>query len=762
MYNLPVIQPVDEAGKFTEIITDWAGEFVKKADKGIIRNLKDRELLYKRKQITHSYPFCWRCKSPLIYYARKSWYIKTSAYKHQMIENNKKIDWYPAFVGEKRFGEWLENNVDWAISRDRFWGTPLPVWECECGERRCIGSKAEIEEAGGSCPDDLHRPFIDAVELSCPRCGKKMRRTPEVIDVWFDSGAMPYAQWHYPFENEESFQSQFPADFISEGVDQTRGWFYSLLAIATMVTGRSSYKNVLTLGLILDKNGVKMSKTRGNAVDPMEILRNEGADPLRWYLATVSPAHAPTRFDLEGVRESRRKVLGTLENVFAFFSLYANLENHTARVVEDPSVLNEQLDRWILSRYHAVVEEVGTSLEGWDATRAGRLLGEFIVDELSNWYVRRSRRRFWKGEMGQDKKAAFDTLYTVLEGVSRLLAPFVPFVAERLYRGLHPAGAEKAVSGNGPAGAETSPDRGHPAAARARGDRAAGSAAAGDLGDRERPQDSVHLASWPESFAQTRDRQLEESMAAVLQVVGLGRSLRSTHELRVRQPLREGLVFGRSPALRRTVEESRYASLITDELNLKKVSWLDDPSRVAKVTAKANFRNLGARFGKKTPRIAKEIATLDAASLARLRDEGRLALAVDGEEIEISPEDVFISEQGLQGYVTESGRDCMVALNIELDGELRREGLARELVNRIQNLRKKTGLAVSDRISLYIGGDPEVVAAWETHRGHIREETLARSEAKEPSMGMVQENFSIDGHEAVIALARAEVESPRS
>ncbi len=719
-HDLPLLHPVDKTGRFAPELKPWAGVFVKDADKLIIRDLKSDGRLFAQQQVHHSYPHCWRCNTPLLYYARDSWYIRTTAVKDQLIAANDAVNWVPTGVGRERFGDWLSNNVDWAISRDRFWGTPLPVWECDCGERRCVGSRKEIEEAGGSCPDDLHRPYIDAVELKCSNCGGAMRRTPEVIDVWFDSGAMPFAQWHYPFENEEQFERQFPADFISEGVDQTRGWFYSLLAIGTMVQGRSSYKNVLTLGLVLDKNGQKMSKTRGNAVDPMEILRRDGADPLRWYLVTVSPAYAPIRFDLEGVRECRRKVLGTLENVFAFFSLYANLEEYTAKKVEDPAALDQQLDRWILSRYHAVVEEVGASLDGWDATRAGRVLGDFIVDELSNWYVRRSRRRFWKGEMGGDKRAAFDTLYTVLEGVSRLLAPFVPFMAERLYRGLHP----------------TLPE--------------------------DSPADSVHLACWPTSCERARDRELEESMAAVLTVVGLGRSLRSAHDLRIRQPLREGLVYGRSQALRRAVREERYAALIADELNLKRVSWLDDPSRVAKVSAKANFRRLGARFGKRTPAIAKAIAALRADDLARLRKEERLVLTVEGEEVEIGADDVFISEEGLAGHVTESGQDCMVALNIELDDDLRKEGLARELVNRIQNLRKQAGLAVSDRISLYIAGDEAVMAAWSAHRDRIREETLVQLEAEQPSPDMVREDFSIDGHETIIALAPSKVESPRS
>ena len=740
-HDLPLLHPVDKAGRFVDELTPYAGLFVKDADKRIIADLKSDGRLFAQQQVHHSYPHCWRCNTPLLYYARDSWYIRTTAVKDELIAANDDVNWVPTGVGRERFGDWLENNVDWAISRDRFWGTPLPVWECACGERLCIGSRKEIEEAGGVVPDDLHRPYIDEVELECPKCGGAMHRTPEVIDVWFDSGAMPFAQWHYPFENREQFDRQFPADFISEGVDQTRGWFYSLLAIATMVAGRSSYRNVLTLGLVLDKNGQKMSKTRGNAVDPMEILRNDGADPLRWYLVTVSPAYAPIRFDIEGVRESRRKVLGTLENVFAFFSLYANLEHYTARRVEDPARLSQQLDRWILSRYHAVVEEVAASLDGWDATRAGRVLGDFIVDELSNWYVRRSRRRFWKAAMGEDKRAAFDTLYTVLEGVSRLLAPFTPFIAERLYRGLHPDLPEEAPAPTEDGSMSSSAD---PAA-----------------GGGE-PADSVHLADWPGSSAAARDRELEESMAAVLQVVGLGRSLRNAHELRVRQPLREGLVYGRSPALRRAVEQERYAALIADELNLKRVSWLDDPSRVARVSAKANFRKLGARFGKKTPAVAKAIAALDGDSLARLREDGSLTLSVDGDEVEITGEDVFISEEGLEGYVTESQRDCMVALSIELDEELRREGLARELVNRIQNLRKQAGLAVSDRISLYIGGDEAVAAAWAAHQDHIREETLVQIHAERPAPDMVQEEFSIDGHKALIALAPTGVGSPRS
>ena len=710
-HDLPILHPVDKAGRFGPELTPYAGLHAKAADKQILRDLKSQGRLFRHEQLRHSYPHCWRCKSPLLYYARDSWYIATTRMRDELISANEQVNWVPSGAGKERFGDWLRNNVDWALSRDRFWGTPLPIWECEsCASRICIGSRADISEHGGTPPKDLHRPFVDAVVLRCSACGGPMRRTPEVIDVWFDSGAMPYAQWHYPFENRELFEQQFPADFISEGMDQTRGWFYSLLAISTLISGKSSYRNVVAIGLLLDKQGQKMSKSKGNAVDPLSILREDGADALRWYLAINSPISQPTRFDAEGVKEVQRRVFSTLENVYAFFALYANVDSQRARTMPRGLRPSDQLDRWLLSRYHAVVSQVRSALDSWDATVACRVLSDFIVDELSNWYVRRSRRRFWKGEPGAAKSQAYDTLFTVLDGVARLMAPFAPFLAERLYRCLH-----------------------------------------GEAVDA-----SVHLAEFPQSDEAARDHELEERMAAVLALAALGRSLRMQNELRVRQPLREALVHGRSAAVRDAVTEERFASLLLDELNLKRLRWLDDPGRVAQISAKANFRNLGKRFGKETPRVAAAVAELDGEAISRLRRGEAVQIELDGRTLTLESEDIFVHEAGLPGYVSGSSGECLLALNTELDEELRREGLARELINRIQNLRKQGALHVSDRIELSIRGDAEVAAAVAAHGGHIGEETLAASIAAAELPGALAAELEIDGHAVWLALRRAE------
>jgi isoleucyl-tRNA synthetase len=769
--GLPTLHPVDKSGRFGPALTPYAGMHVKEADPKIIADLKASGKLFRREQVRHSYPHCWRCHSPLLYYARDSWYIRTTAVKDQLLAADASVGWVPDGAGKERFSDWLQNNVDWALSRDRFWGTPLPVWECgACGARECVGAREQIVQLGGQVPDDLHRPYIDAVVLRCPRCAGAMRRTPEVIDVWFDSGAMPYAQWHYPFENQQRFEEQFPADFISEGIDQTRGWFYSLLAISTMISGRSSYRNVLAVGLLLDKHGQKMSKSKGNTVDPLALLREDGADALRWYLVTTSPAWTATRFDPDGVKEARRRMLATLENVYAFFGLYSNLDGYRARAVTAPGRLTDRLDRWILSRYHAVAAEVGAALSGWDPTRAARALQDFIVDELSNWYVRRSRRRFWKGELNADKAAAFDTLSTVLEGTARLLAPFTPFLAERLYRAMHGAGAAVGVVAGAAPGAATAattaeasgaptrtaavPLAGAPKASAGPGAPAAHAPAASTQTS-VAPPESVHLAEFPSSDPALRDLDLERGMAAVLEAVGLGRSLRSQHQLRTRQPLREGLVYGQTAAARRALARPDYRELIADELNLKAVHELADPSKVARVSAKANFRALGARLGRQTPRVAEAVAALDAPRIARLRAEGALEVEVDGAPVRVGLDEVFIQEEGLPGYVSESSRNVLLALNIELDSDLIMEGLARELVNRIQNLRKDGGLAVSDRIVLTVAGDETVLDTLRVHGERIREETLAVTTGPLPRGAEAKAEFEIDGHTVMIALARA-------
>jgi isoleucyl-tRNA synthetase len=501
-YNLPFIQPVDDAGKFTEEITDYKGMFVKDADKMIIRHLKDEGFLYKRAQIIHSYPFCWRCKSPLIYYARSTWYIKTSKYKNQMILNNHKINWYPSFVGEKRFGEWLDNNVDWALSRDRFWGTPLNIWKCDdCDELVSIGSIEELRqkgkmEDGSEVPEniELHRPFIDRVKIPCPKCNKELQRTPEVIDCWFDSGSMPFAQWHYPFENKEIFEKElFPADFISEGIDQTRGWFYTLLAISTILKDETPYKNVLVNDLILDKNGQKMSKTRGNSIDPMELMDKYGADAVRWYLLHVSPPWTPTKFDVKGVEEIYGKFVGTLKNVYSFYASYANIDKFHPKDYKNHTKRDSTLDQWIYSKLHNLIALTLENNEKYDFTRSLRAIQKFVVDDLSNWYVRRSRHRYWAMELTDDKIEAYLTLYEVLIDLSKIIAPFAPYIADALYLDLKEAEGKNGIS--------------------------------------------VHLEDYPVSDESRINDKLEKDMDTMIDFVIMGRAARNQVQIKVRQTL---------------------------------------------------------------------------------------------------------------------------------------------------------------------------------------------------------------------------------
>jgi len=552
-YDLPVVQPVDKSGKFTPEVTPWAGQFVKSADKSIIQELKSRGALYRSEPITHSYPHCWRCKSPLLYYARKSWYIKTTAIKDKLIANNKKINWYPKEVGEGRFGEWLEGNIDWALSRDRFWGTPLPVWRCSsCDATECIGSVAELrEKALDSVPADLdlHKPQVDGIHLKCPACGGSMERSPEVIDCWFDSGSMPYAQWHYPFENVEKFNQNFPADFISEGVDQTRGWFYSLLVIGAFLFDQPAYKTCVSLELILDKDGQKMSKSRGNAVAPFDFLDNQGADALRWYLLTASPPWLPTRFDPEGVRDVIRKFLGTLANTYSFFALYANIDKFeydpAGRI---PVAERSELDRWLSASLYTLSKRVNENLERYDLTKAARGIANFVVDDLSNWYVRRSRRRFWKSEMGQDKLAAYQTLYECLVTISRLMAPMAPFISEEIYCNL--------------------------------------------TKDQSGASDSVHLTEYPrpdQGFVDYQNGVLETRMDLVRRIVFLGRSLRNEASVKVRQPLSAIIVLAHDEKNRQLIES--MSALILDELNVKSVKFVSDQKELLSRRAESIFQN---------------------------------------------------------------------------------------------------------------------------------------------------------------------------
>jgi isoleucyl-tRNA synthetase len=683
--GLTIHNPVLPDGSFDERTGPFAGMHVREADAPIIDALRESGRLFRAGEYEHSYPHCWRCDTPLIYYAKSNWYVRTTAVKDQLLAANETITWYPEHIKHGRFGKWLENNVDWALSRERYWGTPLPVWRCEQGHDLCVGSLAEIVDRGGEPPEDVHRPFIDEVVLTCEECGGEMRRVPDLIDVWWDSGCMPFAQWHAPFENEELFRERFPADYICEGLDQTRGWFYSLLAVSVMLFGEASYRTCLCLGLILDQDGQKMSKSKGNVVVPWDVLNAHGADALRWYYFTSKQPWDGYRFSLETVGESVRQFLKPLWNTYAFYVLYAN--------VNEPSGSSKQteLDRWIRSRLAATTQRVVERMEDYDTTFAGRAIAEF-VDDLSNWYVRLSRRRFWDGD-----PAAFDTLRDCLLGASMLLAPLTPFVTDEIYDNL---------------------DGGEP---------------------------SIHLCDFPEPGE--RDEELEWDMQVVRDAVELGRAARAHAKLKVRQPLREAVVVA---ADRERLAIERLEELLKEELNVKSMRYVSEADELGRFELKPNYRVLGPRFGKQMPQVAAAIAALDP---ARLRAGERVGLNFNGQEHEIGPEDVTMVLQPLDGYQVERSGTHAVALNLELDDELRREGLAREVVHAVQSARKNAGLDVEDRISLTLGGDEELLAAARAHQDYVAGETLATSLDFDGAAG--DERAEIEGKPLMISVRLA-------
>lgn len=707
-YDLPFVNPVDGEGKFNELVKPWAGVFVKTADKEIIRHLKESGALYRREQIKHNYPHCWRCTSPLIYYARESWYIRTTLFKEQLLENNRKIAWYPSFVGEKRFGEWLENNVDWALSRDRFWGTPLNVWVCDdCGHQGSVGSRKELAEIGrmengGVVGEDieLHRPYIDEVVLKCDKCGGKMHRSPEVIDCWFDSGSMPFAQWHYPFENADIFDSElFPADFISEGIDQTRGWFYSMLTISTLLKGVSSYKSCLVNDLILDKKGQKMSKSRGNSVDPIQLMDEYGADAIRWYLLEVSPPWVPTRFDVDGVREIQSKFIGTLKNVYSFYATYANIDNFDASKYPMDWVREAEIDRWIISRLHSLIKEVRECNEVYELTKAVRQIQDFVINELSNWYVRRSRRRFWSFELNQDKVEAYRTLHMVLVQISKLIAPFVPYLAEELFQSL----------------------------------------AAGE---------SVHLADYPKSDPAFIERALEEDMQAVIDVVSLGRTARGEANIKIRQPLGEMHIPAKLKA-----SISKMLPLVQEEVNIRKIHYVEEGSDFVKYDLKPQFKVMGPKYGKKMKAIAGYLEQSDASeALQAFAMNKAYTFTLDGDEISLVPEDLVVQIQPREGYQFASMKDIFVALDTSLSEDLLREGYAREIINKIQYSRKEQGFEIMDRIRVKYQGPREIQEAIAEYKDYIMSETLA--DALEQSTDTLDE-VDLNGINAALQVTKS-------
>ncbi|MCK9995169.1 MAG: isoleucine--tRNA ligase [Candidatus Krumholzibacteria bacterium] len=709
--KLAFFKPVDANGQFTEEVTPWAGLHVKKADRKIIRHLQEEGKLLREEIYSHDYPFHDRCDNPLIYFATPSWFIKTSSMRDQLVEANKAITWAPPEVGSGRFGNWLAGNIDWSLSRNRFWGTPLNIWICDdCGHQHMPTCRADLSELTGDDHSelDLHRPHVDNITFGCKAdgCSGTMRRTSEVIDCWFDSGSMPFAQYHYPFENKELFESQFPADFISEGIDQTRGWFYTMLVISTFLKGTSSYKSCLVNELILDKKGKKMSKSVGNTVNPMDIMRTVGADPLRWYMVTCSPVWTTTRFDGEGVKEAQRKLLATLENTYNFFSLYANLDGFAP--ADGGKQELDKLDHWILSRLQSVTRSVTADLESLHLTRAAKTIGTFILDDVSNWYLRLSRRRFWKGEMTPDKRAAFTTLYTVLESSLRLLAPFIPFVAEEIFRALT-AHAD--------------------------------------------PHGSVHLQDFPVADESLIDEALEKSMAAAQAVVGLGRSLRQDASLKTRQPLGKLVMHADDDRVTLLMADELLTGYIAGELNVKEVGTVADPREIANLSAKANFRALGPRFGKRSPLAAKRITSMTSDEIMTLRADGRVGLDFEGEDVDFTFEEVMVVEEGVGPFVATGGQGLTVALDTTLTKDLKQEGLAREIINKVQNLRKKSGLEVSDRINLAINGPEDVLTAVSRFSERISTETLALDVASNVELAY-KDTFKIDENEIGISLDR--------
>jgi isoleucyl-tRNA synthetase len=711
-FDLPVLMTVLPDGTFIPEVTPWRGVFVKDADPMIIRDLDDRGLLFRAESYTHTYPFCWRCKTPLLYYARDAWYIRTSRFKERMVELNKTIHWTPDHIRDGRFGNWLENNIDWALSRERYWGTPLPVWECEdCKDRECVGSVDELSKfAGRDLSElDLHRPYVDEIAWDCKKCGGRMQRVPDLIDVWFDSGSMPYAQWHYPFENQEKFKQQFPADFICEAVDQTRGWFYSLHAISSLLMDSVSFKNVICLGLILDGEGRKMSKSLGNIVDPWDVLKVHGADAFRWYLYTATPPGQERRFSPELVGSVVRDFTLLLWNVYSFFVTYANLDKWKPEA--QANLRYSSLDQWLLSELNVLVREVTAGYEEYEVTRATRPIQEF-VEKLSTWYLRRSRRRFWKSESDSDKQAAYSTLYAALVTVAKLLAPAMPFLADELYQNLVRSA------------------------------------------DADAPE-SIHLARWPEADVSRIDETLNRDMATVMKLVSLGHSARQKANRKVRQPLSEAAFSVGNVSERKAVEA--FAELIADELNVKRVRLLDSSTEAVAHTIKPLPKQLGQKYGNKFPAIQKAILAMDAESAARtLMDGSPLKVEAGGETFEVLDDEAEVKAVAKEGFAVAEEGAYTAALVTELTPELVRDGLAREFVRRAQDLRKSAELDVADRIRMFVVASEGLKAAVEEHRDYVTSETLTVDlQFMPPPADAFTASDSFDGETLTVGLVKA-------
>ena len=698
-YGIQVVNPVAENGKY--LTTPWEGKFVMDADPEIIKWLAQEGKLFAKQKMMHNYPHCWRCQTPLLYYAKPSWYIEMTKIKDVLIRENNKVNWFPDFVGEKRFGNWLENLNDWAISRSRYWGTPLNIWRCECGHLESAGSRKELMEKAIEDIDEtieLHRPYVDDIHFKCPECGKTMNRVPDVIDCWFDSGAMPFAQQHYPFENSEHFDEElFPADFICEGIDQTRGWFYSLLAISCFVKGKAPYKNVLVNDLILDKEGKKMSKSRGNTVSPMELFDKYGADAPRWYMLQVSPAWSPTKFDEDGLIETQSKFFGTLKNVYNFFVLYSNTDDIDIKACDVPYAERAELDRWILSKYNKLIKEVTWDMDHYDHMKTTRKIQEFVMEDLSNWYIRRARRRFYQDEMNADKKAVFATTYEILVGVSKLIAPFAPFLSDEMY---------KKLTG----------------------------------------EDTVHTAFYPEADEALIDEHVEERMDLVRALVTLGRGAREKERIKVRQPLSEVLVDGKYESL-----IADMTDLIKEELNVKEVVFEKDLDQYMNFTLKPNFKAAGPVLGSKVKAFGGALAKMDAKEVVqKLEGEGQMTLELNGEETVITKDLVDTRISAKEGFAVSMENNLFTILDTNLTPELVDEGLSREFISKVQQMRKAADFEMMDRIKITYAADADVAKAVAAHKDHIMSETLA----VEMTEGEGGEVFKLNGHETAIKVER--------